>query len=213
MVRKITALKVQKKNPNRVNVYLDGEFAFGLSRIAGAWLEIGKELNEDRILALQSADEIEVAYQKALHLLSYRPRSEEEVTRNLLKHGFSVDVVSDVLTCLGRQGLVDDSAFAQVWVENRSVFRPRGRRALRMELRQKGIADDVIGQVLEDIDEETLARQAARMQARKYRSLEWNEYRKKMMAYLARRGFGYGITAKVTEEVWSENKTEVKSEN
>ena len=88
MKRKITGLKVQKRNSNRVNVYLDGEFAFGLSRITAAWLEIGVELDQDQIQKLQSEDDAEVAYQKALNFLSYRPRSERELIENLSKHFF-----------------------------------------------------------------------------------------------------------------------------
>ncbi len=208
MTRKITALKVQKRNPQRVNVYLDGEFAFGLSRITAALLEIGKILDEEKIRELQHADEDEVAYQIALNFLSYRPRSEDEVVNNLKKHGFSEEVVSKVIDRLDRLGLVDDRAFAKTWVENRSEFRPRGRRALRTELRQKGIADELIDLVLEPVDEVALAYRAAIKQSRKYRRLDWDNYRQKMIAFLARRGFNYGTAAEVVEEVWSENQTD-----
>lgn len=204
MKRKITGLKIQKRNPNRVNVYLDGDFAFGLSRVTAAWLEVGKELDKDQIQALQAEDEAEVAYQKALNFLSYRPRSERELVDNLSKHDFSEDVAQKVIERLGRQGLVDDLAFAQTWVENRSDFKPRGRRALRMELRQKGIESDLIDSVLADIDEDTLAYEAAMKQVRRYRNLDWADYRQKMIGFLARRGFNYGIANEVAKKVWSE---------
>jgi len=204
MTRKITGLKVQKKNPNRVNVYLDGEFAFGLSRITAAWLEIGLPLDEEKILELQSEDEAEMAYQKAIHFLSYRPRSRREIMDNLSKHDYSMEASGKVVERLEQQGLVDDDAFAKTWVENRSEFRPRGRRALRMELRQKGIEPDLIDSVLEDLDEDCLAYRAAIKQSRKYMDLDWQDYRKKMIAYLARRGLNYGIAADVVQKVWLE---------
>jgi regulatory protein len=212
MARKITALKTQKRNPNRINVYLDGDFAFGISRIAGAWLEIGNELDEDRIRELQGLDAVEVGFQKAVHFLSYRPRSEREVTQNLVKHGFSEMVIVDVLDRLRQRGLADDRDFAQTWVENRSEFRPRGRRALRLELRQKGVADGVIDEVLDCVDDGFLARKAARLQARKYRYLEREEFRKKMIAYLSRRGFNYGISAEIAEETWSQNNAKLDTD-
>lgn len=196
-----------------MNVYLDGEFAFGLSRMTAAWLEVGKELDMDQIIELQSDDEVEVAYQKALNYLSYRPRSERELMDNLSKHNFSEDVTQKVIERLGRQGLVDDRAFAQTWVENRSDFKPRGRRALRMELHQKGIERDLIDSVLEDIDEDTLAYEAAMKQIRKYRSLDWEDYRRKMIGFLARRGFNYGIANEVAKRVWSENLSGQESDN
>ncbi len=208
MERKVTALKVQKRNPQRINVFLDDEFAFGLSRITAAWLRIGQIVDEDKIQELQSADENEVAYQKALHFLSFRVRSENEVRKNLEKHKFSEIVILDVLERLRRNRLVNDVDFAQNWVENRSAFRPRGRRALQMELQQKGIATEVIDEVLTDLDEDDLAYRAAQKQARKYRRLEWQEYRKKMIAYLARRGFNYGDAAPAAEKVWKELKSD-----
>ena len=212
MEKRITALKTQKRNSQRVNVYLDGEFAFGLSRITAAWLTIGQELNEGKIRELMASDECEVAYQKALNYLSYRVRSEREVRDNLAKHNFSDEVIPDVLARLRRNRLVDDRGFAQAWVDNRNEFRPRGQRLLRMELRQKGINDEIIADVLEDQDEDELAYRAATKQFRKYNRLPWKDYRTKMVAYLARRGFHYGVSAPILERVWSENKPETETE-
>ncbi|MBU1661599.1 MAG: RecX family transcriptional regulator [Chloroflexi bacterium] len=213
MDRKITALKAQKRNPQRVNVFLDGEFAFGLSRIEAAWLQIGQELSAEKIRELQAADHKETAYQKALNFLSYRPRSENEVRQNLRKHNISDEAIPDVLDRLRRNGLVDDTQFAQTWVENRSEFRPRGRRALRMELRQKGIGDDIIEDVFQDLDEDALAYRAALKQFRKYRGLEQPDYRRKMSDFLARRGFGYGVAAPVVERVWAEEQYNLSTED
>lgn len=207
MDRKITALKAQKRNSNRINIYLDDEFAFGLSRYAAAWLQIGQELSTEKIEELLDADAQEVANQRALNFLSYRPRSEAEVRKNLKKHDTPDNVITDVLTRLRRNGLVDDLQFARTWVENRSTFRPRGRRALTMELRQKGIDDEAIDEVLCDLDEDNLAYQAALKQSRKYEGLEWMAFRQKMGAYLARRGFNYGVAKPVIEQVWSEIQT------
>ncbi|NIQ11154.1 MAG: RecX family transcriptional regulator [Gammaproteobacteria bacterium] len=204
MARKITGLKLQKRNKNRVNVYLDGEFAFGLSKIVAAWLHTGQELSEEKIADLKSKDEVEKALQRAMNYLSYRPRSEQEVRKNLNKHGHAENVIDEIVERLKRGGLVDDQKFAELWVENRSEFRPRGSYMLRVELRQKGIADQVISNVLEEIDESSLAIKAARKKARRYQSLEWQEFRKKMNGFLARRGFHYGIISEVLPIVWDE---------
>ena len=204
MAKKITALKLQKRNKDRVNVYLDDEFAFGLSRIVAAWLRTGQELTEEKIAELQAQDNVEVALQRALNFLSYRPRSEEEVRRNLVKHGYHEGIIEEILALLRRGGLVDDKNFAELWVENRSEFRPRGSRMLRQELRQKGISDQVIASALEELDEDDLALKAARKKARRYSQLEWMDFRKKMSGFLARRGFNYGIIAEVVPKIWEE---------
>lgn len=209
MDKKITALKVQKRNSNRINVYLDGEFAFGLSRYAAAWLQVGVVLSPEKIKELQDADLQEVAYQRALKFISYRPRAEAEVQKNLEKHETPEAVTTQVIARLRKSGLVDDAQFAQTWVENRSVFRPRGRRALVSELRQKGISSELIDEALHDLDEDELAYQAARKQSRRYQGLDFQDFRKKMSAFLARRGFSYGIAKPVIEQVWSEIQTEI----
>ncbi|NJM52668.1 MAG: hypothetical protein HC846_04275 [Blastocatellia bacterium] len=87
MAGTITALKVQAKAKDRVNVSLDGEFAFGLALIHALWLKIGQQLSDAEIAELQAADTLEKAQQRALNLISYRPRSVKEVKQRLKKGG------------------------------------------------------------------------------------------------------------------------------
>ena len=205
MENQVTALKVQKRNPNRVNVYLDGDFAFGLSRIVAGWLQVGQVLDDQKIEELKSKDTGEVAYQKALQFIGHRPRSEAEVIKRLEKHGFENDVIESVMVRLRSQNLVGDLDFARLWVDNRSTFRPRGRRALTVELKQKGVSEQDIHKALEGMqDEETLAYRVALKQANRLRGLEWFVFRRKLGERLARRGFGYDAIRPVVERIWSE---------
>jgi regulatory protein len=212
MARKITALKVQKRNPRRVNVYLDGEFAFGLERAAAAWLRIGQELSDEKIAQLLAEDEGEKAYQQALKLLSYRPRSEAEVRKKLEPHGVAENMIDDVMERLRCIGLIDDNRFAQEWVDNRSEFRPRSRRALAIEMRQRGLDDESINQAIEGLDDDLLAYQAALKHSRRLNGLEWRVFRQKMTGFLARRGFNYEVIAPVVKRVWNENHTDILEE-
>lgn len=207
-MRKITAIEPQQRNPQRVNIYLDGEFTFGLDVMVAAWLRTGQDLTDEKIATLQAQDAGEVAYQKALHFLSYRPRSSAEVRQNLTKREIPEHLVEETIVRLQQAGLVNDQEFARAWVENRNTFRPRGKSALRMELRQKGLSDEIIQSVLtEGVDEETMAYEAARKQARRYMGLEWPEFRQKLGGFLARRGFSYTVLASVVSEVWKEVQT------
>lgn len=204
MTKKITALKVQKRNKQRVNVYLDGQFAFGLTRIVASWLQVGQEITEEKIRELKAKDEVEIALQKAMRFLSYRPRSIKEVKQNLNKHKFSEAIIEDIIQRLEQNNLVDDIDFARMWVENRNEFRPRGAFALRMELRQKGISEEEIDQALADLDENQLAYKAATKQARKYRGLDKQEFQQKMNGFLAKRGFNYAIISSIIPIIWEE---------
>jgi regulatory protein len=124
MAKKVTNLSVQKRNPNRVNVYLDGEFAFGLARIVAAWLTVGQELSPEKIDRLKGEDAAEVALQRAIRFLGFRPRSVTEVEKNLKKHETPENTIQKVIERLERNGMLDDRKFAKLWVENRSEFRP-----------------------------------------------------------------------------------------
>lgn len=204
-MKKITALEVQKRSPNRVNVYLDGEFAFGLARIVAAWLKVNSMLDDEKIRQLQAEDARERAIQQALLFLSYRARSEAEIRQNLRKHEIPEDVIEHTLERLRQDGLANDDGFARAWVENRSTFRPRSRRLMAMELRQKGIDEEATSAALESVDEDALAYEAARKRAPRFNSLEWNEYRKKLSEFLGRRGFPYSVIAPVVTRIWNES--------
>ncbi len=208
MVQRITAIEPQQNNSQRVNIYLDGEFAFGLAAVVAAWLKVGQDLEEEKIAGLKNQDECETTYQKALHFLSYRLRSSVEVRQNLSRRGISEPLIEKTLNRLQSTGQVNDEAFARSWVENRNTFHPRGKPVLRMELRRKGLSDEIIKSVLDTQgDEAALAFEAARKYMRRLTSLEWPEFRKKLGDFLARRGFSYATLASVVSEVWKETQT------
>lgn len=185
----ITALEVQKHNTERVNVYLDGEFAFGLAMIEAAKLYKGQQLSAAEIAALQAQDTVHQLLDQAVRFLSYRPRSIHEVRQNLAKKKADPAAVDEVIAQLERLGYVDDLAFARFWVQNRDEFRPKGPRALTYELRKKGITNSMIEQVLAEVDFAGAAYRAAERQARRLSSTDRRTFRQKLYEYLARRGF------------------------
>ncbi len=201
MAGKVTALRFQKHTQDRVNVYLDGQFGFGLAAIEAARLRVGQTLSDNDIADLKSRDEVERAYERALNFLSYRPRSEAEVRQNLRKKDVGEKIVEAVVERLTRAGLLDDREFARYWVENRLQFRPRGTRALRYELCKKQVPDSVINDALAGIDEEAAARHVADAGARRLKRLEPSEFRRKLVAYMTRRGFSYAVIGPLVEEM------------
>ena len=207
-MKKITAIEPQKQAPNRVNVHLDRKFAFGLSRIVAAWLKVGLELDEEKIERLQAEEARERAFQQALLFLSYRARSESEIRQNLDKHGTSEPVIEQTIERLRQSGLVNDDQFARLWVENRNTFSPRSKRMMAMELRQKGLDGNAVASAIENVDDESLAYEAALKRAGRLRDLEWNEFRRKLSEYLARRGFSYPVIAPAVARVWNEMHSE-----
>ncbi len=185
----ITALEIQKRNQERVNVYLDGAYSFSLSLIEAARLHRGQVLSDGDIAALQAQDAVEKAVDRAVRFLSYRPRSVSEIRRNLSQKGVDEPAVEAALARLEKLGYVDDEAFARFWVSNRDDFNPKGPRALRQELRQKGISNTIIDQALATVDFTDAATRAVQQRAKRWQHLERPAFQQKVYQFLARRGF------------------------
>ena len=194
MARCITALEPQKRSRDRVNVYLDGQFAFGLASYVAMELRVGDCLSDAEIARLTAEDEVAHAHNRALDYLSYRPRSEAELRKYLSDKGFQDGVVEEVVARLNRVGLVDDITFARFWRDSRARFRPRGRRVLGYELSQKGVDSATIEEALDDYDEAAALRSAAEEQARRLQHLPADQFRRRLIGRLVRRGFTYELT-------------------
>ncbi len=195
----ITSIEPQKRNAERVNIYLDGTFAFGaaLSLVIARGLHAGLALSAEDLSELQRDDEVERAFGSALNLLSYRPRSRREIEDYFRRRQLDPVVAGAVVDRLERAALLDDREFARFWVENRQQFRPRGTRALRVEMRQKGLDSEIIAEALAQVDDEDESALAAgAKKARSFSALDEREFMRKMVAFLQRRGFPYDVAAR-----------------
>jgi regulatory protein len=212
----ITAIETQKNHAERVNVYLDGRFAFGASAlvIAAHRLKKGSELSDEDIESLKDDDSAEKAYNAALNYLSFRPRSTRELEDYFRRKGVEPATAEAVIERLRRINLINDDEFARFWVENRQSFRPRGARALRMELRQKGLSGDTIEEALEQLgDEDEIAANAGRKKMGSYRNLDERTFVTRMIGFLQRRGFSYGVAAKAARDLLAERGGEIIEED
>jgi regulatory protein len=198
----ITALQMQKRNSDRVNVFLDGEYAFAVSLNAAVALHKGQRLSAKEIEELKHDGEVDLAFQRALRYLGIRPRSSAEITTYLKGKEYDENVIAVVVSRLQEKGYLDDEAFARYWVENRNRFRPRGAQALRHELRQKGVQRDTIDSTLEEQDEDGAAWAAAETKIDRWADLEKADFEQKLMAFLARRGFRFDVCRRTAAQAW-----------
>lgn len=210
----ITKLKIQK-NKKRVNVYLDGKFAFGLGldEVVKKGLSVGQQLTDSQVEKLFFSSQLEKLYNKTLNFLSYRPRSEKEIKDYLRKNftklttavgqlGKKIQV--RILAKLKKQKLIDDYKFASWWIEQRLTFKPRGKRLLKAELFKKGVDKEIINQTLATIDSQQLtilARKIVNKKKRLYQQLPKLELKQKLFSHLARRGFDFEIIKNVIDEI------------
>ena len=204
----ITALTAQMKNPDRVNVFIDGTFALGLAQTVAAGLRVGQEISQAELEKLDQHDEVHRARERVLGLLARRPYSSSEISRYLRRHQMGDETIQNVIDDLTEAKLIDDDAFAAYWVEQRETFRPRSRLALRQELSQKGVDREVVNEALSEIDEIDAARRVALKQAGRWRGLAEAEWRTKLTRYLMRQGYPYDIVSEIVSETWLAFKTD-----
>jgi regulatory protein len=212
----ITAITSQQHDPNRVSIFLDGEFAIGLSRELAAreGLAVGMRLTAERAAEIAAREEVGKATDRAIALLARRPRSVREVRDRLRQKGFTDATIDAAIEKLEGWDYVDDEDFARYWVENRETHKPRGRRLLEQELRQKGVARDVIQETLDeaDLDERGSAVDLARAKLRSYGSLDPALARRRLGAYLGRKGYDFSTIRAALNTVLDGDEDEIEAE-
>lgn len=208
MSGRITAIEPQARHANRFNLHIDDRFAMGLSSIIAAKLRVGQTLSDADLAALEREEAYETAHEQALRYLEPRPRSRAELKQQLRKKQVADDVIDQVVARLTEAGLLDDEAFAKYWVENRETFRPRAGRALRFEMKRKGLSDAAIKQAIGSIDESESAYRAGAARAPRWRELERREFMEKLGAFLVRRGFSYEVAKDAAKRLWDETQQE-----
>lgn len=202
----ITALTFQKNSSDWVNLYLDGEFALAVPALEAGRLRVGQTLSQEDLERLEGMAAHARAYERALKFLSYRPRSLAETRRYLAGKGVEPAHMEAVIQRLQELGYLDDRAFARWWVENRQQFRPRGAFVLRQELRQRGVAEHIIEEVLGavvPVERETVEGLARRRAAR-LRGEDRAGFYRKLSAFLLRRGFAGEEVSAIVAQLWRE---------
>lgn len=205
---RITKLKAQK-NRNRVNLYLDGEYATSLDllTVTKLGLKVGMDISQTELKKLVRTHQYEKLLNRAAHFLSYRPRSEKEL-RTYLQRKWRPETnkekhtktVEKVIGKLKKQGVVNDQEFAEWWVQQRQTFRPKGKILLTQELRQKGIDGKIIEKALTTLDDYTQASNVAEKKRKSLRGLEPNKARLRLISFLQRRGFTWETIRRVIDE-------------
>jgi len=205
---KITAIEPQKHDPERVSVFVDGEFRMGVSlEIAhAAHLRVGDEVTEARLAEVERRDRGWQAREAALHLLAVRPRAAVELGRRLRMKGYEPEVTDEVIERLRELGMIDDAAFAGTLVRDRVRLRPSGARRLQGELRAKGVDEEVAREAIRDTleGEGTDERELALRAAEKWRTRpgeERDRARRRLHGFLARRGFSGETIREAIDEV------------
>lgn len=207
----ITALRAQARDSQRVNIFVDGAFALGVSltTLTRERLFVGQQLSEEDFARLERTESADKALHAGLRLIEARPRSLAELRERLGRKGFAPEAVAAAVERMRELGLADDESFARFWIENRQTYRPRGVNALRDELRRKGVSHDTIAAAIDasgQRDEEgERALALGRAALHKYADApNYAAFARRLGGYLQRRGFGFDTVRPVLEQLWKE---------
>lgn len=199
----ITSIK-QQKDKNRVNVYLDGKFGFGidLDNFVLLNLKLNQELSEEEIEKIVKKAEFQKTLDKVLRFLSVRPKSEKELQDYLRRKKVLEIIWKDIFSKAKSFGFLNDTEFAKWWVETRNTFRPKPKRILTQELRMKGINKEIIEEILDGIkiDEDKIAMDLLHRREAHWERIEKAKRSQKMLVYLVGKGFSFELAKKAVSD-------------
>jgi regulatory protein len=157
---------------------------------------------------LSESSSLQDCLDAAYRYLSYRPRSEAEIRHRLHQRGFADETAEKAIAKLKEQNLSDDFAFAQFWKDNRLSFRPKSKRLIKKELRDKKVASEIIEQVIEDIDDEEIAYKLGSSRLPAVAHLDYPDFYRRLSSYLTYRGFSYQVIRGIVARLWREKENQ-----
>jgi regulatory protein len=202
----ITKIENQKKNKERFNVFIDGQFACGINgdTLVKFGLSTNDEISEDTLNEIKNFDEYLYSKKISYDFLSYRVRSEKEIRDKLKLKEISSGTIEKTILHLKELKLLDDEEFARQLVKEKLSSKPAGKAVLKQKLYQKGVHADIINRVLEesinDTNEKDFVKEIFNKYFHKVKGLDIVKQRKKMFDYLARKGFDFEIIKEVINE-------------
>ena len=204
----VTRLVRQQRHVERVSVFIDGAYAFGLHEdlLVEHGVHKGQRLDVAAQERLVAADRERAARQVAIEYLGYRARTEREVRQKLTRRGFDEAVAERTVERLRELGYLDDDAYARTYIEARFRNRGYGPARLRSDLLRRGVAPAHIDAALDaELEDESMLEAARQHAARRWPRLagEADPYtrRRKLSDYLLRRGFTYDTIRRVVDEL------------
>ena len=208
----VTSIERQKSNPRRANVYLDGEFAFGVhvDLLASLGVRTGDTLDKEAIEGILTQEEFSLAKSYSLRYLSRSRRTVKELHDKLVQREFSPHTIDAVIAHLLELRFLNDVEFSKALVHDIQLRKPSGRKLLRQKLRLKGVSpsviDDVLSEVASEQDEEHLAMEEARKLMTRYKrsrkAVERGKQEQRLAQHLARRGFQWATIMPVLRRVF-----------
>ena len=209
---KITSKEIQKNNPHRFSVFIDGKYAFGIDE--EDWfrlkLYVGKELAESDIEEINEQCNFTKAKKQAIKYILYKARTSFEVVKKLEILGYDEDIIEKVVQELKSLSYIDDELYVEKYIKDAINLKKYGNHRIKIELQRKGIKDDIINKKLEElnIDEKEQLRFMIEKRINRYQSIELKTLNK-LRSYFIRRGYNLSDINNLLQEILDEREIEI----
>lgn len=208
---RITKIERQKKNNSRLSIYVDGKYAFSVSEDVSFKLQLREDqkLTQRELDAIKHTEMEQSVKSAALRFRSYRPRSQREVENYLQKKGFDSTYIKKGIEYLRSQHLLNDEEFTRMFCRDRLTLKPVSKQALKNQLLQRGIAKQLIDEILQEFytheKEEALAAQEAEKKLQRIKTLPPLLQKQKIFNHLLRKGYDSSLSRSITNQLLNNN--------
>jgi len=209
-MKKITKIEYQKNNKNRVNIYLDDSFAFGVDLNIMIKYSLAKnmELEDEFVEEILIAEEEINVYNYALSVLSRQAKSEKQLIDKLKEKGYDNQFIDNAIIKLKQQKYIDDERYSEMLINSKINVSKYGKRRIKEALYEKGIDRETIDEKIEQLTEEDELKRAYSLGSKKLKTLKEEDTRKlfiKLSNYLINKGFEYGTVKKTISNLLDRN--------
>ncbi|NLZ35282.1 MAG: recombination regulator RecX [Clostridiales bacterium] len=206
----ITKIEEQKKNKDRVNIYIDDEYAFSLSKevLIKEGLKLKEKVDIDRIKKAAKEDDYLKCKSAALKIIDRSYKTEKEIWGKLLKKDFDIETINRIISFLKEYNFLSDIDYAKMYIKDKS--KSQGKNKIKYNLLKKGLNDTLIEQEISKINSEEEEETAYYLANKKYNILikrEKDNYKlsQKLYRFLVTRGYSYEIASKVIKKLLNQD--------
>ncbi len=201
-------MEIQKRNKERVNLFLDGEYAFSISDelVYTEGLKLNNDIDSDKLKALAEKDSLVRCKEAGLRIIERTYKTEKELREKLKLKGYEDNAVDYCIDFLKKYNYINDTNYSKAFINDK--LNSMGSQKIRYALIQKGISREIIDEELTNLSTENEENVAFNIGKKKYNAIiknETDEYKisGKLYRYLISKGYSIDITNSVVKEIMS----------
>ena len=205
---KITKIEIQKRNKERVNLFLDGEYAFSLSAelVYKEGLKTNEEIDSEKLKILAEHESIIRCKNSALRIIEKSYKTEKEVRDKLILKGYEDNSINKSIEFLKEYNFINDSNYTKAFIHDK--LNSQGSQKIKFKLIQKGISKEIIDEELSNLNKENEKNVAINIAKKKLdiiKKKENDNYKisGKLYRYLISKGYAYDVTNEIVKEIMS----------